>query len=243
MNERMTRPMPRGQAKPARTDLRSTHLDRALSWSDFRAAVRFDPASRLLLAVPAISAKRAERPWLGEATGPHTRIGTGEMYRREFAHGAVYWSERTGAHEVHGVIAEHWHGIGAEASFLGLPTTDEQAFGATDHGGRRAGGFAHFEGGSIYWTPAHGPAIVFGMVRDIWALLGWERSQLGLPVCDVERDPESGLLRGGFEHGTVEWSSSIGPIVVIGETADSSELHPAGRGALDRLQPDFAPAV
>lgn len=215
MIERMTRPTQPGHAPAARGEERSSHAEQALSWSDFRTAVRYDRASQLLLAVPAISAKRAEHPVLGEATAPHTRIGSGELYRREYEHGAVYWSERTGAHEVHGLIAEHWYGVGAEASFLGFPTTDEQPLAESEHGGRLAGGVGHFEGGSIYWTPAHGSAIVFGMVRDIWALLGWERSPLGLPVCDVEPAAESGMLRGVFEHGTVEWSSSTGPIVII----------------------------
>ncbi|WP_159440968.1 LGFP repeat-containing protein [Agromyces cerinus] len=233
------------QAAPAREEVRSAHVDRALSWSDFRTAVRFDPANRLLLAVPAISAKRAEHAWLGSATTPHTRLGEGEMYRREYERGAVYWSARTGAHEVHGAIAEHWNGVGAETSFLGFPTTDEQPLAASESGGRIAGGFAHFEGGSIYWSPGHGPAIVFGMVRDIWALLGWERSALGLPVLDVDVEPGTGVLRGVFEHGTVEWSSSTGPVVVIHPSPGSPDsvgvLDAVDENTLDRLRPDFAP--
>ncbi|KRC60983.1 hypothetical protein ASE14_08510 [Agromyces sp. Root81] len=245
MTERKMRLTRDGQAAPVRGEVRSTGRDRALSWSDFRTAVRYDPANQLLVAVPAISAKRAEHSWLGKAVAPHTRIGAGEMYRREYERGAVYWSERTGAHEVHGPIAEHWHGVGAETSFLGFPTTDEQALAASEHGGRMAGGFAHFEGGSIYWTPAHGPAIVYGMVRDIWALLGWERSALGLPMNDVDLVADTGVLRGIFEHGTVEWSSSTGPVVVLSPSADrpssAGALDPAIEDTLDRLQPDFAP--
>jgi uncharacterized protein with LGFP repeats len=247
MTERMMHLTWQRQAAVARDEVRSAHVDRALSWSDFRTAVRFDPANRLLVAVPAISAKRAEHPWLGEATSPHTRIGEGEMYRRDYERGTVYWSARTGAHEVHGSIAEHWHGIGAEASFLGFPTTDEQPLAASELGGRLPGGFAHFEGGSIYWSPVNGPAIVFGMVRDIWALLGWERSALGLPVLDVDVVPETGVLRGVFERGSVEWSSSTGPVVVIDPAPGSSEsagaLDAVDEDTLDRLQPDFAPGA
>ena len=40
--------------------IRPARLERAVSWSDFRTAVRYDPGNRLLIAVPAISAKRAE---------------------------------------------------------------------------------------------------------------------------------------------------------------------------------------
>ncbi|MBM7829434.1 uncharacterized protein with LGFP repeats [Agromyces cerinus] len=247
MTERKMHLTRQRDAAPARAEVRSAHVDRALSWSDFRTAVRYDPANRLLLAVPAISAKRAEHSWLGEATTPHTRLGEGEMYRREYERGAVYWSARTGAHEVHGAVAEHWQGVGAETSFLGFPTTDEQPLAASEQGGRIAGGFAHFEGGSIYWSPAHGPAIVFGMVRDIWALLGWERSALGLPVLDVDLVPGTGVLRGVFEHGTVEWSSSTGPVVVIhsspGSPDSAGALDAVDEDTLDRLRADFAPGA
>ncbi|MDQ0576568.1 LGFP repeat-containing protein [Agromyces albus] len=249
MTERMTRIARRSHPNAARPDeVHATRVDRALSWSDFRAAVRYDPANRLLVAVPAISAKRAEHPWLGEATGLHTRIGTADAYHREFTHGSVYWSERTGAHEVHGAIAERWKAEGGEASFLGFPTTDEQpsrgvASVRGDHAAEtRRGRFAHFEGGSIYWTPLHGAAIVHGMVRDIWALLGWENSALGVPVGDVVVDVESGVHRGVFERGSIEWSPARGPIVSV--------IAPAASDALDveveydgvgRLQTGFAP--
>ena len=114
------------------------------------------------------------------------------MFRREYEHGTVYWSERTGAHEVHGEIAARWLEVGGEDSFLGLPTTDELRLeGYRAPGDGSAGGLAHFEGGTITWTARHGAAIVHGMVRDIWALLGWERSALGVPVSDdvVDRAP------------------------------------------------------
>ena len=68
MDHRMTRPERITQARPAQAGLLPKRLDRAVSWSDFRTAVRYDPANRMLVAVPAISAKRAEHPWLGEAT-------------------------------------------------------------------------------------------------------------------------------------------------------------------------------
>ena len=67
MDHRMTRPARLTQAYPAHAGLLPKRLDRIVTWSDFRTAVRYDPASRLLVAVPAISAKRAEHPWLGEA--------------------------------------------------------------------------------------------------------------------------------------------------------------------------------
>lgn len=174
-------------------------------WNSTETRVRNAPTSVLLLAVPAITAKAAEHDWLGEPTGPHLRINGIDGYRRNFEHGSVYWTRRTGAHELHGEIAEAWRRNGGERSRLGFPTTDTRA---TDDG---RGRYSHFEGGSVYWTPEHGAAMVCGMVRDAWAVLGWERSRLGFPVQDVV--DEGGVRRGLFEHGSITWSPATGPLV------------------------------
>jgi len=244
MDQRMTRPVRITQARPEQAGRLPERLDRAVSWSDFRTAVRYDPGNRMLVAVPAISAKRAEHPWLGEATALHIRSGDAEVFRREYERGTVYWSQRTGAHEVHGEIAERWLEIGGEASFLGLPTTDELRLdGYRAPGNGSAGGLAHFERGTITWTARHGTAIVHGMVRDIWALLGWERSALGVPVSDVVVDA-TGVLRGCFEHGTIAWSPAGGPEISIAASAAPAAADAPGsedRDSLERLQAGCAP--
>ena len=246
MDHRMTRATRFAPAHTASPDAEGAHLqrlERAVSWTDFRTAVRFDPASPMLLAVPAISAKRAEHPLLGEAVTPHLRVGAAEIYRREYEHGAVYWSERTGAHEVHGAIEARWHDLGGDASFLGLPTTDELRLDAPRDGpGIPTGGYAHFEGGSIYSTARHGMAVVHGMVRDIWALLGWERSALGLPVADVRYDRETGVFSGCFEHGTIAWSPAGGHEISITAPAASDDAPDAAEcETLARLESELAP--
>jgi LGFP repeat len=245
MEHRMTRAARFAPAHAARPDgIHLQRLERAVSWTDFRTAVRYDPASRVLIAVPAISAKHAEHPLLGEAVTPHLRVGVAEVYRREYEHGAVYWSERTGAHEVHGEIAARWHALGGVGSLLGLPATDERRIDGPADGtgiGTGIGGYAHFEGGSIYWTARHGAAVVHGMVRDIWALLGWERSALGLPVADVRHDPETGVFSGCFENGTIAWSPAGGPEISITAPAASGDVLESDEcDSLGRLHGDFA---
>jgi hypothetical protein len=56
---------------------------------------------------------------------------------------AIYWSAGTQAHEVHGAIARTYRRIGADASCLGLPVTDEEA-----NDGDRVSNFEH---GRIDW--------------------------------------------------------------------------------------------
>jgi hypothetical protein len=58
---------------------------------------------------------------------------------------AIYWSGATGAHEVHGVIAQTYWEVGADADPLGLPISDEEPLGA--------GRVSRFEGGRIEWSP------------------------------------------------------------------------------------------
>ena len=89
-----------------------------------------------------------------------------------------------GAFEVHGAIREKYLALGAEASILGYPTTNETT---TPDG---IGRYNHFQGGSIYWTPSTWAHEVHGLIRDRWASLGWERNpQLGYPITD-ELTPE-----------------------------------------------------
>ncbi|GAA4931376.1 LGFP repeat-containing protein [Streptomyces coeruleoprunus] len=52
----------------------------------------------------------------------------------------LYWTPRTGAHEVHGVIRDLWAGMGWERGFLGCPT-----YGGLPHGNGRRSRFRHGE--------------------------------------------------------------------------------------------------
>jgi LGFP repeat len=62
--------------------------------------------------------------------------------------GAIYWGRSTGAHEVHGAIEITYAAAGADASCLGLPTSDEEADGD--------GRVSYFEHGAIRWKPRDG---------------------------------------------------------------------------------------
>jgi len=80
------------------------------------------------------------------------------------------FSSIAAAFQVYGEIGKKWQQLGAQGGFLGAPLNDET--GTPDGIGR----FNHFQGGSIYWTPATGAHEVHGAIRDKWASLGWERS-------------------------------------------------------------------
>src|SRR4030095_3498212 len=69
---------------------------------------------------------------------------------QHFQQGSIYYHPSIGAFEGRGLIPAPWASLGWERSFLGYPLTDET--GTPDGVGR----YNHFQGGSIYFTPATG---------------------------------------------------------------------------------------
>ena len=117
---------------------------------------------------------------VGSPIGDAEAVGEGQFVRM-FQGADIYFSNGTGAHEVHGDIRAKYNAIGGP-SVLGLPITDEQ--GTPDGMGR----YNHFEKGSIYWTAKTGPMMLHTALRDLWASQGWERGSLGYPVTDQHRE-------------------------------------------------------
>jgi hypothetical protein len=115
-----------------------------------------------------------------------------------FQGGSIYWSPATGAHEVRGAIRDRWATLGWENG-LGFPTTGDQRTPT------KAGAYTHFEGGSVYWSPATGAHAVRGALREAWAASGWENGPLGFPVGDEH--PLPGGLRLDFQGGYLSWDA------------------------------------
>ncbi|WP_329204474.1 hypothetical protein OG257_03020 [Streptomyces sp. NBC_00683] len=157
----------------------------------------------------AIDDKWTQVQWIGAPSdagaGSHEGPNPdGRGTSRDFANGSIYWTQGTGAHEVHGDIRLHYAELGGSGGFLGYPLTDES--GCPDGAGR----FNHFEGGSIYWTPQTGARETHGAIRDLWAGMGWERSFLGYPTTDEMGPGDNRSNR--FQHGHVTWTPSGGAV-------------------------------
>ncbi|MGK5115657.1 hypothetical protein [Geodermatophilus sp. CPCC 205506] len=147
---------------------------------------------------------------LGAPTGAETCGARNGGCLRQFQHGVVYWSPATGAHSVIGAVHQKWAAQGWEWGRLGYPVTDTTC-------GLVAGGcFQHFEGGSIFFSPAGGARAVDGVIRDRWAVLGWERGVLGYPTGDAACGTRNGGCLQQFQHGVVYWSPATGAHSVIG---------------------------
>ncbi|WP_432497922.1 LGFP repeat-containing protein [Kineococcus auxinigenes] len=151
--------------------------------------------------------------FLGGARGPLGPSVTCELitpngaaHYTHFTNGSIYWSQSTGAQDVRGAIKGRWADMGWETSWLRLPTTGENAL--------RGGAFNHFQGGSVYWSPATGAHAVRGLIFDEWGATGWENGVLGYPTTS-----ETPIRGGAFNHfqgGSIYWSPTTGAHVVRG---------------------------
>ncbi len=156
--------------------------------------------------VGAIEAKYLQmggcRSLLGAPVSDEQPTADGGGRYSKFEHGAIYWKQALGAHEVHGQIYDKWIACGAEVGILGYPFGDEA--GVPHATGR----YSVFEKGSIYWTPALGAHEVHGKIRDAWAESGWEVGDLGYPTSD-----EYGVAvgrRSDFQNGSITFSANSG---------------------------------
>lgn len=164
-----------------------------------------------------------EAGFLGYPLTDETRTPDGIGRYNHFQGGSIYWTDPTGAHEIHGAIRDKWASLGWE-SFFGYPTTDEIKL--PDGVGR----LNHFQSGSIYWTPNTGAWEVHGAIRDKWGALGWQTSYLGYPTADEmpwthPNTKEPGRIS-AFERGMIAWTSHFGAFDLPDTIILSSRVNP-----------------
>ncbi|RBY77986.1 sugar dehydrogenase [Blastococcus sp. TF02-09] len=145
----------RGPHGYPRTDERPTPNQRGRYNSFENGGIYWAPGLGARSVLGAIYAKWGQFRWEAGLLGfPRTsELPTPDLVGRynHFEGGSVYWSPRTGAHEVHGLIRDRWAALGWEQSYLGYPTSDEFAI----PGGRRT----DFERGYITWTASTGRVV------------------------------------------------------------------------------------
>jgi beta-glucosidase-like glycosyl hydrolase len=148
----------------------------------------------------------------GNPTTAEYRVAGGRA--RDYEHGSIVWSARTGAQAVHGAIATKYHGLGGAASELGFATTDEQ--GSPDGAAR----YNDFDaGGSIYWTSATGAWSIRGPIRTQWTALGAGSGVLGYPTSDTRACADGTGRYNTFSRGSggsIYWSPATGAHEVMG---------------------------
>lgn len=106
-----------------------------------------------------------ESSWLGFPTGDQVTVDGGSGAYQEFEHGSIYWSQANGSHALRADFVDHYRSIGAQAGYLGHPTSDSY-----DNG---AGTYAWFRGGLIAWDQQSNTFRHFGSVMDLAGQSGW----------------------------------------------------------------------
>ncbi|WP_372460102.1 alpha/beta hydrolase-fold protein [Nocardia coffeae] len=137
----------------------------------------------------------SERGPAGYPTGPETRTPNRDGVVQGFQNGPMYFSAKTGAHRVLGLILGKYAQLGFENSFLGFPIAEEQPVA-------NAGRISRFEGGNIYWSPLSGAwAVRNGPIMDAWGRQGFEHGKLGYPISD--EFPVPGGVQQNFQTGFI----------------------------------------
>ena len=134
--------------------------------------------------------------------------GAGQYAR--FEHGSVYWSAQTGARALIGPIEDLWESTGGLDGDLGYPTNSVAT--AADGEGQ----YAHFQGGSVYWSLDTGARVVDGAVRDLWLATRQVLGPLGYPTDDVRATARGDGEVGRFEGGSIWWSEQTGARALLG---------------------------
>ena len=159
---------------------------------------------------------------LNDETGTPDGIGRYNHFQR----GSIYWTPRSGAHEVHGAIRDKWANLGWERSFLGYPLTDEM-----DMGDRR-GRYNNFQGGTIFWSPQTGAHVIHGAIMPKWVSLSGSRGFLGYPMSDEMTAPDGHGHYVHFQGGSIYWTPESGAHEVHGAIRDKWAALGWERGAL-----------
>jgi hypothetical protein len=142
------------------------------------------------------------RQTLGAPTGPEQ--GDASLRYLEFGDGRMYWTPRSGVHEVHGAIKNTYLLMGGHQRF-GEPITDELTTP------QLTGKFNHFYGtpqtgpSSIYWSVSTGAQAVYGEIRKTWAATGWELGPHGFPKSSEQSTPNGRGRYNDFQDGGIYW--------------------------------------
>ncbi|ATL29640.1 InlB B-repeat-containing protein [Streptomyces formicae] len=97
-----------------------------------------------------------------------------------------------------GGFLKKWTQLGGAKGRLKCPTGDRRAL-------PKGGGFQHFQGGSLYYSPKTGMHPVWGAFRTAWQKGGWERGRLGYPRSGEKRLNAAGDVRQWFQGGSLTW--------------------------------------
>ncbi|MEU6294524.1 FG-GAP-like repeat-containing protein [Streptomyces erythrochromogenes] len=172
-------------------------------WSECASVPSATSASQVKLCGPILAKFKAKggATQFGKPSGNVTETADGGRFVHIRTNGmtvdnaSIYWHPSTGAWLTMNAIRQKWMSLGAEKSFLGYPTSDENL--TFD----QVGWFSTFTGsggnGAIYWSAETGPWSVHGTIYSKYLATGGPGGWLGYPTTD-ETNNADGI--GRFNH-------------------------------------------
>lgn len=127
----------------------------------------------------------------------------GDQYSIELQRGMLFYSNQSGAHEVHGSILAKYLSLNPTIkNLIGLPTSDE--LDILDNKGRSTGKkVSNFQAGAIYWSSSTGAYEVHGDIARRYRELGGPSGIMGLPISDEMTAPGTDIRYNNFEKGII----------------------------------------
>jgi len=182
------------------------HLNGSSGYAQFRAdiAAGFNPHPIL---TPFLEKWNALGGAPGGATGDAYDIPGGKA--QNFASGRlIFDSASSNVYWVVGGILAEYDTVGGSGGFLGMPTSDEYAYGV---------GRAHdFAGGKIYYSSITGAHYVMGAILSKYLAVGGP-DRLGFPVADETDAPGvTGAREQDFQVGRIYWDVDHGAHMIYG---------------------------
>ncbi|MGI9163811.1 MAG: LGFP repeat-containing protein [Mycobacterium sp.] len=151
-----------------------------------------------------------EASLLGAPTGEAVDVPGGA--ERDYEGGAIFFSEKTGAHVMYGAILDRYNALGGPGGELGYPKNDESD---TGDGTGRFNDFMTPGGASIYWTPQWGASVIKGRVLEAWRQSGGITGPFGYPSADTSIiDGIQTAKFVGPEGTEIQWSEAGGLVTI-----------------------------
>lgn len=127
-----------------------------------------------------------------------------------FEGGRIYYSEKTGAHEVHGDILQRYLSFSIEErNSFGYPISDEMDI-LNSNGSTTGKKLSQFENATIYWSMETGAHIVYGAILKRYIELGGPLGKMGMPLTNEEGIPDINTRYNDFVNGVIVWKPEWG---------------------------------
>lgn len=145
----------------------------------------------------------------GAPTSNEGKLSNPSGSYQRFEKGTVYYSSKTGAHlSKNGAIRTAYKGAKYTKGVLGLPTSDEKVFKYN-----KSAKYQSYQNGIITYSSKTGARVLKGAILSKWKALGWERSNLGLPIGNEYKS--GSYIKQKFEKGYVTYTKKQGVKVYV----------------------------